>query len=219
MGADRPAEHVLQPLQVSQLPVVGDLHARSLPHGFYARLGQGFLSAYWRTFIDSPHAVALAAMEEGELVGVLAGTLENRRHVQWALRHHGPRLALRALAAMLVRPATLVWFLRARLGSYLRRAAAAIRGGDASQVPSGGEPVAVLMHMTVVEHARGRGTGTRLVHAFERQVRARGIDDVRLVTLADERGAAGFYERLGWRRSDLRERDGDLIFSMRKSWP
>ncbi len=72
--------------------------------------------------------------------------------------------------------------------------------------------VAVLTHVAVDPSTRGRGVGAALIRAFEEAARQGPALEARLVTLAGERGASGFFQRLGWRHTDdRRNRDGDLI--------
>ena len=75
--------------------------------------------------------------------------------------------------------------------------------------------VAVLTHVAVAPDAQGTGLGRVLVEAFVAHARARGADEVRLITHAHTR-APSFYRRLGW--SSLGERsasDGSLVEEFR----
>lgn len=194
------------------------LHARSLPHGFFARLGRPFLRAYYDSFVASPYAVALSAFAGGRLSGVLVGTLDTGAHYSWVLRRRGLRLALLGAGGLALRPRLATTFLRTRAGRYLRRAwdtprdlalssSRGRRGG-----PARGEGVAVLTHVAVDVAARGTGAGTRLVGAFVEAARAAGADRAALVTLAGEDGAGPFYEGLGWTHTgDRQDRDGRTV--------
>jgi GNAT superfamily N-acetyltransferase len=199
------------------------LHHRSLPDGFFSRLGRRFLRRYHATFLASPFAVAIVATDpvDGDVpAAFLVGTLQNRAHYRWVVRRCGPRLALELVAALAVRPRLASLFIRTRVGRYLRwvwryplyraqrRTAAAPAGSEGAAVveeePARGPeeaapvaPVAVLTHVAVDERLRGQGAGRRLVEAFVERAREAGAAEVRLVTEASD-GASGFYERLGW---------------------
>lgn len=189
------------------------LHLELLPHGFFARLGQGYLRVYHRSFMTSPFAVSLVAYRDDRLVGFVAGALDAHRHQQWTLRRLGSRLLVRGLFALTLRP-QLAWeFLTTRTGRYVRGVLRAVRPAAASptaattddSVPEG--PVAVLTHVAVDPSDQGRGSGSALVDSFVQRVSAVGTARIELVTLCDD-GASPFYERLGWSAVGEHEREG-----------
>lgn len=210
------------------LSQVARIHRAELPHGFFPELGVRFLRAYHRSFLDSPYAVSSVATLGDEAVGFLAGTVDQHAHQDWILRHHGLRLAMWGVIGLLSHPRTLWWFLRTRVGRYLRtmlRAArrraesstppAPLRGMESNgthDTPEG--PISVLTHVAVAPSARGKGLGARLTNDFTATAHKRGSRDVRLVTTADG-GAAAFYEALQWQRMDARDRDGTQMLEYR----
>lgn len=200
-----PLPTTFRPATRADLARIAALHARRLPGGFFVKLGPLYMRAYHRTFLESGHAVALVAESaSGGLVGFVVGPSDAQLHRQDVLRRHGARLALAGAFSLLLRPSVAAQFLRTRFVRYLR----AIKR-DVRQVPA--QPasgfsdgvVAVLAHIAVDEDAAGGGVGRSLVSAFVEAVSAAGADRVELVTRADEQGAAGFYERLGWRRAGM----------------
>jgi ribosomal protein S18 acetylase RimI-like enzyme len=60
-------------------------------------------------------------------------------------------------------------------------------------------PCAELQQLWVAPSHRGRGLGTTLVRAFEREAASRGVRHVYLETLSFQ--APAFYEALGYRRA------------------
>lgn len=197
-----------------------EIHLRTLPHGFFARLGPRFLAAYHASFVGSPHAVATVATLDGRVAGFLVGTLRTRAHYRHVLRRHGVGLAVRLLWGSLRRPSVLLELLGSRLSRYLRTLARFTGpGGDEEESRSRRRgPVAVLTHVAVLPAARGHGLGAGLVGAFTDAAREAGIGEVRLVTRAAEDGASAFYDRLGW--EELGERwsaDGQRVIEFRCS--
>lgn len=191
------------------------LHARALPHGFFARLGPRFLRAYHETFRASPHAVALIATRDGRPVGMLAGTLDTRAHRAWVMRHRRARLATCGALALVVRP-RLAWvFLRTRASGYRHRLLDRSRAAPRPTTVHGGaaeERIAVLLHVAVDATERSDGAGRALVESFVDLATRAGAARAVLVTRDDRDGAAGFYERLGWQHSDTRtDRDGHVV--------
>lgn len=192
-----------RPLRREDLDFCAALHANALDHGFFVSLGPGFLRAYYASFLDSPHAVALAATVAGQPVGSLVGILRNRAHVRWLVRNRGLTLALNAAAGMTLHPAAALRFIRTRLcryASFWRRHRR--RDGRAAQSSEG--DVAVLSHIAVVPGARGIGVGKVLVREFEARARRSGAARGVLTTLEESAGAGDFYALLGWTRSDIR---------------
>jgi GNAT superfamily N-acetyltransferase len=201
-------------MNVGDLPAAARLHATLLPHGFFARLGQRFLRAYYRTFLSSPHGIGLVACLAGQPVGVLAGTAHNAAHYRWVIQHHGVSLAWLGATAMLVRPTVAAWFVRTRLRRYARRLLRlplrpAPTGRDAGAGdPADGDP-AVLTHVMVAGDAQRQGVGAALVDRFSVTARTAGASRAMLVTFAGQAGASTFYKRLGWEHLEDRPgRDG-----------
>jgi ribosomal protein S18 acetylase RimI-like enzyme len=201
-------------LAAGDLPAAARLHATLLPHGFFPRLGQRFLRAYYRTFMSSPHGIGLVACVAGQPVGVLVGTAHNAAHYRWVIQHHGVSLAWLAILAMLVRPTVAVWFVRTRLRRYARRLLhLPVRPAPAGRDAGSGDPaagdLAVLTHVMVSGDTQGRGIGTALVERFAVVARTAGASRAMLVTFAGQDGASAFYKRLGWEHlEDRPSRDG-----------
>jgi ribosomal protein S18 acetylase RimI-like enzyme len=210
------------------LAAVAQTHGAQLRHGLFPELGPGFLRAYHRSYLDSPHSLSYVAVLEERVVGFVAGTIDQHGHQRWVLRRHGVRLAWWGLLGLAVRPRTLWWFLRTRAGRYLRAVARAIANRDprgasaeaatdeAGHTPGNARvgPTGVLTHVAVDSDARGRGLGKELTQRFAAAACERGSSEVRLVTRA-EGGAAGFYEALGWEVTDERLRDGTAMMEYR----
>lgn len=205
-------------------PALGHIHAEGLPHGFFAQLGPRFLAAYLHTFGDGPLGVARVARDGNRVVGFVVGSVRAREHSAWVVRRRGLRLATIGLLAMLRHPAAMRTFAQTRLGRYAKGVWRRIapRGGPAGAIPApagrAGRPfeddadVAVLRHVVVDRAARGDGVGGRLVDAFTDELGRRGAEQARLITRADEEGAAGLYERLGWTCVRSREAaDGTFV--------
>jgi GNAT superfamily N-acetyltransferase len=62
---------------------------------------------------------------------------------------------------------------------------------------------AVVEDVVVERSERGRGTGRRLVEAIELWARYRGATRLQLLADRENAPALAFYERLGWRRTQL----------------
>lgn len=222
-------------MTAADLDAVARIHRSELDYGLFPALGSGFLRAYHRAFIESPHAIGLVAVpddqsarEDGSEPAALAvGTTAQAAHHRWMLRSHGLPLALHGAIGALTHPRA--WPLLAqKLRRYVRilgRLGAALpervrrtprrRGEPVARRPERDPmPVAVFMHLAVSPHARGHGLGRALAESFTDRVLEAGCRDLRLVTAhADEVGP--FYEALGWRPAAERERDGATVTEYR----
>lgn len=197
-------------MREADLAFAAQLHLEHLPHGFLPEAGEQVLRTYWRGFATSPHAIGMVAEVDGHDAGVLAGTLRSDRHWRHFLRHCGVELARRLFRVLLTRPGLLFLFVRSRLLPYVR-GAIRLRRDDAGDHAGSrsSRQVATLNHMAVEPELRGRGAGRRLVESFLARVHEDGIDEAQLVTLDDDRGAGGYYQRHGWEPREVRERDGE----------
>ncbi|WBO24208.1 GNAT family acetyltransferase [Sphingomonas abietis] len=60
-----------------------------------------------------------------------------------------------------------------------------------------------LYSLAVAESARGEGIGAALVAAAEAYLRAQGAPAIRLMVRADNASVAGFYESVGYERTEV----------------
>lgn len=197
------ATATVRPAEVSDLRWIASLHARQLPHGFFAELGRRYLRSYHRTFLASPHAASYVAVVAGQPAGFLVGTIDAAAHHRYVIREHGPRLAAAGALALLVSPRLAATFLRTRTGRYARSILRATRRRRPASTPQAEDcaTVGVLTHIAVEPATAGAGVGTTLVNTFVERAREAGVARLELVTLAGESGAARFYEKVGWREA------------------
>ena len=154
-------------MRCSDLRFAAALHRQCLPHGLFPDLGIGFMARYLFTYATSPFGLALIAELDGNRIGFLVGSFDERSHRSHVVRQHGTYLAIRAATAMLLRP-TVAWrFLRTRLARYAigfarRRLGPSSAATSASPVSR----TAVLAHVAVAPSSRGSGAGSGLVRSF-----------------------------------------------------
>ena len=198
-----PSGPEIRTLSRSDLDFCAALHAHALPHGFFVALGPRFLRAYYETYIESPHAVALSATVSGHPIGYLVGVVNPTAHRTWVVRHAGIALAIRGAIGLAVNPSAAYRFVRTRLTTYARSWRRG-REGHGREGRRNAAAMAVLTHVAVLPSGRGVGAGRRLVAAFETQARRRGASQGVLTTLGGAAGAGEFYAGLGWRRTATR---------------
>ena len=201
------ARFQLRRMGLQDLHVVTDMHMAEFREGFFVRLGARFLRRYYRTFLDGPLATALVCESDGAVCGYLVGVLDPTEHRRLLIRHHGPALAVIALASLIWQPGLALHFLRTRARRYLR---ALVKQTGAAPAASQPTRLAVLTYVAVDPSLRGQGIGSALVGHFLGKAAAAGCSAVCLVTVSGDGGAGDFYASQGWvhvgerRRSDGR---------------
>jgi GNAT superfamily N-acetyltransferase len=207
-----PAAHVsYRPMTQADLEFVVSQHLHHFPDGFFARLGRTFLCEYYRAFLTGSAVRATIAEVDREPAAYLVGVTDPAAHRDHVVQRHGRTLVLKALAAMLRRPALAVLFLRTRAGLYarklLRRRGPSAPDSPGSAADPGSAPpprsgaTAVLTHVAVVPTAQSRGIGSELIRRFDEEVATAGCERLTLVTASGDEGAGPYYRRRGWQAS------------------
>lgn len=200
----RPAQVFVRTATTVDLPDMAELHVAHLPVGFFPLLGPGFVARWQAAFLDSPHAIALVAVERGAgdgetVVGFLVGTSDRRAFRRELLHRHRRSLLRHGAAALLGRPRLLAGFLRGRASSYAARAWGRHHPGTATDRPTGHDaPSGELTAIAVDPAARGAGIGRRLADIYLGRCTSVGVAWVELATAAGSDSAIRFYERTGW---------------------
>jgi ribosomal protein S18 acetylase RimI-like enzyme len=165
------------------------LHIAEIHSGLLPLLGASFLTRFYLSLADAPHASIWIARDDARVVGFLAGCVNVTVVYKHVFRHCGLSLGFAAGLALLrpsvVRrvPAILVYPFRRK------RSAAAVSRLDTE---------AELLAIAVTPHVRGRGVGHALVLAFENFLRASRVTGYRVATNIEERPSNAFYRALGF---------------------
>jgi len=205
------------------VPTVVRAHLHAFPHGFYSRLGDGFMTAYLREHLRSPAACSLSAVDSqtGELVGYLFGTVDDAAHRAYKAANSTSSLLRAGASALRRRPALWGEFLRVRALWYLRRLA---RARVAARRPSGSrgpaDASAELQYICVIPAVRLRGVGAALHDCFVEHARGAGAATLHLVTEEGNEISRAFYEHRGWvAESTVTSRDGRRLLRMVRRLP
>lgn len=190
------------------------LHVHNLSLGLFPRLGPAFVARWHRAHVQSPHGVALVAVERDpagveHIAGFVVGSTDRVAFRAELLTRHRRVLLLHGVRALVLRPRVLCHFLRTRLSAYLRRLR---RPRPTVSVPPGAVPAAPIADLTAIAVARERrrtGTGAALTAQFLDRCRRSGASRVELVTATQPTGPVEFYTRSGWTaRRRVPSRDG-----------
>ena len=194
----------IRPLRTADTDFAARLHADTLPHGFFVRIGRGFLREYYRSFAESPLAVAFVAEVDGAPAGILVGTTDQAGHYRLVVRRWWWRFGAWALVGICRRPALAMVFIRTRARRYARGLVRLTRRNPQPTSVSTRSAVGVLTHLAVVREHRDAGVGGALVRSYVDAAAANGARSLQVATLAGADGAGGFYERLGWTQTTER---------------
>lgn len=198
VGAASPPCQVRR-LVARDVPASARLHREVLGSEFVARGGERFLRLYHLAWCESRAGLALAAVaSDGQVVGVLLGTLEPAAHYRYMARRHGLGLALCLLAHAVAHPSFGRELVATRALRYARGALRVLakRPRAAKRAPVAGKE-GEIAHLMVAPAARGAGVGRALVHEALRVAKDAGLDQVVLVTSPDL-SSSSFYLHLGW---------------------
>jgi GNAT superfamily N-acetyltransferase len=211
-------------LRRSDASVTSRIHLDVLDMEFVAKGGPGLLLAYHRAWIDSPHAIAIGALDDrGAILGALLGSVDPAAHYRFLVRRHGATLACRLLAAAVSRPAFGRELLGTRAKRYLRAVMRILTraGRSAPRSDEVGPRGAVgeVTHVMVRRESQNSGAGRALMAEAGRRGAGAGLVELVLVTPPDL-PATAFYEALGWRRAgEVVSRSGEPFLRYRLPLP
>lgn len=175
----------IRPLRLDEIELAVEIHQKAFPGFFLSFLGPNFLGLLYRFYVQGATEVALTAEYEGEINGTLIGTVDPRGFYMRLARRHFLPFAAASLRPLLRRPQILPRLLRALL--YKGDAPSSIKGG------------ALLASVCVNPDCQGKGTGSRLLAAFESEMWRRGAGFIYLTTdFANNTSTKVFYEKSGW---------------------
>lgn len=175
---------IVRPLRVSDARRAASIHRTAFPTFFLSSLGAPFLRQFYRGFAERNDVVALVAVIQGEVVGVVVGPMDPDAFFKRLLIARWPWFAVTGLGAVVRRPRSI-----RRLGRALRYR------GKVPGMPGG----ALLSSICVDPYRQTRGVGTALLTAWCAEVCSRGQTRAHLTTDAvDNERAVSFYIRNGW---------------------
>jgi glycosyltransferase involved in cell wall biosynthesis/ribosomal protein S18 acetylase RimI-like enzyme len=183
-GAD-PGLVVVRPATTADAAAMARLHADGMPDAFLPTLGPRFLARLYRAVATDPEGVALVAEGVDGVVGFAAGVASVGGFYRRFARGHGPAAAL-AAAPHLVRP------------SVARRLLETVRYPSNGSPGNGRLPDAELLSIAVAPGHRAGGTGRALADGVLAGLAGRGVDDIKVVVGAANKGANRFYAKVGF---------------------
>lgn len=187
----------IRPLQFRDADRVAELHAAAMGHSLWAELGVPFLAGLYRALVDSPLFLGFVYVEDGEVRGFIAGSLDTSRMYRDLLRGRWMFLLPPAASAVIKRPSLLTRVLQTR--RYMD-----VSGAE--DVP--GES----LFCSFEEHLRGKRVSGHINKVLFDELRARGHTQVKIATEVDNEGANRQLQSWGFvETSRFRFYDKDMV--------
>jgi ribosomal protein S18 acetylase RimI-like enzyme len=174
---------MIVPLQREHAARVAELHCAALAGDFLPSLGPSFLTVFYEGVMDLGVGFGFVAIEDGRPVGFVLGSADTSVLFKQVVASRAVLLGLRAIPAIIRRPALVANVLETFLypgkeGAVLEKAELVVIGFDAAY--------------------RGRGLGRGLVNALNDAFSAQGVRSYKVTVLQENLGANSFYRALGF---------------------
>lgn len=158
------------------------LHAETITDGFLTSLGTGVLTEFYRSIAALPQSFLLVAERRGEVVGLIAGSIDTGRWTKaflakraWRLAPYAPRVVARK--------------------SFFRKVRETLSYSEKVSAPD--LPNAEIMNFCIAPGHQGQGIGRALFDALNAAFADRDISSIRIVTGGAQRRAQAFYTACG----------------------
>ncbi len=174
----------IRPMQYRDADRVAALHAAAMGRSLWAQLGPGFLAALYRGLVDCPTFIGFVYVEEGEVRGFIAGSLDTRAMFRDLLDRRAQFVLPHAILGVLRRP---------RLIPLLVQTARYSEASGAADVP--GES----LFCSFVPNLRGRRVSGHINKVLFDELLARGHRSIKITTEVDNEGANRQLQSWGFR--------------------
>ena len=180
------------------------VHEVCFPGYYLTDLGPSFLRAMYSWYVQSPEAIAHAALDrDGYVVGFVAGTADDSNYRRSLFRKTWWRMAVALGKRFVSRPALTLGLIGERKESVWQALTAILtrRTGKCARADAIFEqepPTASLISIGVEPSMRRLGIGRRLSETFLQEAGRTGCEAVALSVREDNEAARRFYESLGW---------------------
>ncbi len=163
-----------------------DLHIECFRDSFLTSLDRDFLTCMYENYVSSELGCAYVCVENGEVIGLVAGTTNPSVYYNQLLKKRGARFLWLTLKRVFKDPKILVSMARRNYSGFFRP--------DESEKAYRRASLDVIVVKT--EH-RGKGLAQQLAEAFFDELRARGVSELHLGVMATNTRSKRFYEKIG----------------------
>ena len=163
---------------------IAAIHDTELRPGVLADLGPSFLTFFYRVIARDDDCALFAALEDGEVLGFVAGTMDTRRYYRRLALGHVLRVSL-YLVPYILRP-SVIGKIVVRIRNLGSRAMTDL-------------PRAELLSIALRPSSQAKGAGRKLYAALRDDFRRRGVEHFKVSTAEGRVAAQKFYEGFGCR--------------------
>lgn len=167
---------------------IARLHIKGIGQGFLTALGESFLALMYRAIDECPVAVLLTEIEDGQVLGFVAGAV-GRKPIYKQMLRYAPQLAL-ALAHILLRRKK-IWDISKILwrSTFMKRKNMSLQNLKL--------PPFELLSIAVAPEARRYGLGRKLYERLEEFSFVRDTSGFYIIVGSQLSGAHQFYTQMG----------------------
>ena len=159
-----------------------DLHLEGQPNTFLTSLGRTFLVALYSEMAVSPYCFGYVAVDGGEVIGVVTGTVDSGAVFKDLVLRRGFKLALPVMASLLRHPSLIPKVVQ----TFVYPSQTRIEPGETE-----------MLYLASRADRRGEGIGHALYWAFVEGSRQRGFKMMGLCVDESNQVAVRFHERQG----------------------
>lgn len=184
-----------------------ETHIECFKDSFLTSLDQGVLTCMYENYISSELGRAFVYIKDGEVIGLVAGTINPSVYYNQLLKKRGFRLIWMTLKRVFREPKILVSIARRNFGGFFRP--------DESESAYSKASLDVI---GVKEKYRGVSIAQQLANVFFNDLKESGVSEVSLGVLASNTRSIGFYEKIGLKKlRSVKHPSGDYlcIYSMK----
>jgi RimJ/RimL family protein N-acetyltransferase len=187
----------IRPMQYRDAERVAELHHAAMGNSLWALLGVRFLASLYRALVDCPSFLGFVYVEDGEIKGFIAGSLDTSAMYRFVLRRRAQFVAPAALVGLVRRP---------NVGVKLLETARYFGVSGADDVP------AESLFCSFVPDLRGKRVSGHINKVLFDELYARGRSHVKVTTEVDNEGANRQLQSWGFeRRGTFRFYGKDMV--------
>ena len=179
---------MIEKMSESTIKGAVDLHLECFKNSFLTSLDRGVLTCMYENYVSSELGRAYVYIEDGEVVGLVAGAINPSVYYNQMLRKRGFRFFWLTIKRAIRDPGILVSIARRNYGGFFRP--------DESEQAYRKASFDVI---GVKEEYRKSGIALQLIKSLFDGFRESGVSEVNLGVLAANTGLRRFYEVIGLR--------------------
>jgi len=161
-----------------------DFHIQCFRDSFLANLDRGILTCMYENYVSTDLGRAFVYLKDGEVIGIIAGTINPSVYYNQLLKKRGLRLIWMTLKRVIREPKILVPIARRNFSGFFRPDESAYHKAS-------------LDVIGVKEEYRGSGIAQQLTETFFSDLKERGVTELTLGVLASNTRSIRFYEKVG----------------------